>query len=133
MEARRAHNPEVVGSSPASATKELLKSKDFGSSSFLSGSKSWVFFREIPTDPYRDPYHDSMQWKRWNFSVSNAFKSKKFLKIKKILEKYLFRDLRVPDSMFNPSPKTNRERGFCFFRFDMCCLTIQISITRRND
>ena len=32
-----AHNPEVVGSSPASATKELLKSKDFGSSSFLSG------------------------------------------------------------------------------------------------
>ena len=34
MEARRAHNPEVVGSSPASATKELLKSKDFGSSSF---------------------------------------------------------------------------------------------------
>ena len=51
-----AHNPEVVGSSPASATKELLKSQDFRSSSFLSGSKSWVFFRESPPDPYRDPY-----------------------------------------------------------------------------
>ena len=51
-----AHNPEVVGSSPASATKELLKSKDFGSSSFLSGSKSWEFFRQTSPDPYRDPY-----------------------------------------------------------------------------
>ena len=44
--------------------------------------------------------------------MSNAFKSKKFLKIKKILEKYLFRDLRVPDSMFNPSPN---EPGEGFF------------------
>ena len=28
------HNPEVVGSSPASATKELLKSQDFRSFSY---------------------------------------------------------------------------------------------------
>ena len=61
LEARRAHNPEVVGSSPASATKELLKSQDFRSSSFLSGSKSWEFFQDNPPDPYRDPYADRKQ------------------------------------------------------------------------
>ena len=39
MEARRAHNPEVVGSSPASATKK--DSQPFGWLSFLSASAEW--------------------------------------------------------------------------------------------
>ena len=38
-----AHNPEVVGSSPASATKELLKSRDFRSSSFYPGQNVGSF------------------------------------------------------------------------------------------
>ena len=38
-----AHNPEVVGSSPASATKELLKSQDFRSFSFYTGQKVGSF------------------------------------------------------------------------------------------
>ena len=52
-----------------------------------------------------------------DFEVSNALKSEKFPKSHKILEKYLFRDLWGPDSMFNPSPKMNRERGSLFLVF----------------
>ena len=37
LEARRAHNPEVVGSSPASATKEVPKSFDLGTFSMSRG------------------------------------------------------------------------------------------------
>ena len=48
MEARRAHNPEVVGSSPASATKKVLKSKDFRTfSCILEYKKLGVKFCEL--------------------------------------------------------------------------------------
>ena len=56
------HNPEVVGSSPASATKKVLKSKDFRTFSFVSDHKSWVIFYRKPAAPYRDQYHDRIQW-----------------------------------------------------------------------
>ena len=59
-----AHNPEVVGSSPASATKKVLKSKDFRTFSFVSTLKSWMLFSRKTADPYPDPYHDSIQWTR---------------------------------------------------------------------
>ena len=38
-----AHNPEVVGSSPASATKEVLRLKNLRTFSFLSGQKVGSF------------------------------------------------------------------------------------------
>ena len=44
--ARRAHNPEVAGSSPVSATKEPLVSYELSGSSFFAiflSSLSWVF------------------------------------------------------------------------------------------
>ena len=53
LEARRAHNPEVVGSSPASATKEPPKSKGLGGfflcfPNFVNGlSNICVFVLEI--------------------------------------------------------------------------------------
>ena len=57
--ARRAHNPEVVGSSPASATiksPEIVRFQDF----FLrfNGQKVRGLFLQIrrkPFDPYSDP------------------------------------------------------------------------------
>ena len=59
MVARRAHNPEVVGSSPASATiksPEIVRFQDF----FLrfNGQKVRGLFLQIrrkPFDPYSDP------------------------------------------------------------------------------
>ena len=62
LEARRAHNPEVVGSSPASATiksPEIVRFQDF----FLrfSGRKvrrKILRFLAKPFDPYSDPYSD---------------------------------------------------------------------------
>ena len=59
LEARRAHNPEVVGSSPASATiksPEIVRFQDF----FLrfAGRKvrrRILRFSEKPFDPYSDP------------------------------------------------------------------------------
>ena len=59
LEARRAHNPEVVGSSPASATKkspEIVRFQDF----FLRfrGRKVRIKILQIrrkPLDPYSDP------------------------------------------------------------------------------
>ena len=64
--ARRAHNPEVVGSSPASATiisPEIKRFQDF----FLrfGGRKvgKRIFgLRENLFAPYFDPYHDRSQW-----------------------------------------------------------------------
>ena len=52
MVARRAHNPEAVGSSPASATRKVLKSQDFRT--------FFALFRPITcspifTDPNADP------------------------------------------------------------------------------
>ena len=43
LEARRAHNPEVVGSSPASATKEPPKSSDLGGFSTSRGHSHFAF------------------------------------------------------------------------------------------
>ena len=46
--ARRAHNPEVVGSSPASATKKVPKAIGFRDFSFIFGSQKFdEVFREI--------------------------------------------------------------------------------------
>ena len=59
LEARRAHNPEVVGSSPASATiksPEIVRFQDF----FLRFRAQKVLrnimrFSQKPFDPYSDP------------------------------------------------------------------------------
>ena len=59
LEARRAHNPEVVGSSPASATiksPEIVRFQDF----FLRFRRRKVRrkilrIRRKPFDPYSDP------------------------------------------------------------------------------
>ena len=56
--ARRAHNPEVVGSNPSPATTKVLKSQDFRTFSVLIGSKSAAHFRRNRADPYRDPNAD---------------------------------------------------------------------------
>ena len=50
--ARRAHNPEAVGSSPASATRKVLKSQDFRTffALFLPDNLLTVF-----SDPNADP------------------------------------------------------------------------------
>ena len=58
LEARRAHNPEVVGSSPASATiksPEIVRFQDF----FLrfGGQKVRRNFLQFPAKPF-DPYSD---------------------------------------------------------------------------
>ena len=75
LEARRAHNPEVVGSSPASATKKVLKSKDFRTFSFVLTVKSWTTFPRTPADPYRDPYHDSLQWTEQYKRLSSVYQA----------------------------------------------------------
>ena len=69
-----AHNPEVVGSSPASATKEVLKSKDFRTFSFVLTVKSWMLFSRKTADPYPDPYHDSLQWTRQHQRLFSGYK-----------------------------------------------------------
>ena len=56
--ARRAHNPEVVGSNPSPATTKVLKSQDFRTFSALMRSKSSADFRRNHADPYRDPDAD---------------------------------------------------------------------------
>ena len=43
LAARRAHNPEVVGSSPASATKKVPKSLDLGTFSMSRGQSRLSF------------------------------------------------------------------------------------------
>ena len=45
MEARRAHNPEVVGSSPASATikNRRFRTENGGFSNFSGKNKEWRF------------------------------------------------------------------------------------------
>ena len=58
MVARRAHNPEVVGSNPSPATTKVLKSQDFRTFSALIGSKSSAHFRRNRADPNRDPDAD---------------------------------------------------------------------------
>ena len=63
--ARRAHNPEVVGSSPASATiksPEIVRFQDFFLLFGIKSLKIILGLREELFDPYFDPYHDSSQW-----------------------------------------------------------------------
>ena len=55
LAARRAHNPEVVGSNPSPATTKVLKSFDFRTFSLFMRLKSCTHFRPIPADPNRDP------------------------------------------------------------------------------
>ena len=56
MVARRAHNPEVAGSSPVSATIKVLKSHDFRTFSSLFIQKDWVKNLSQRHDPDADPY-----------------------------------------------------------------------------
>ena len=56
--ARRAHNPEVVGSSPAPATIKVLKSCDFRTFSSLFIQKDWVKNLGQRHDPDADPLRD---------------------------------------------------------------------------
>ena len=56
--ARRAHNPEVVGSNPSPATIKVLKSYDFRTFSVLMWLKSSAGFRQNRADPNRDPDAD---------------------------------------------------------------------------
>ena len=133
MEARRAHNPEVVGSSPASATKELLKSQDFRSSSFLSGSKSWVFFREIPTDPYRDPYHDCLQWTR---QYQRLFFGHPVPKMRETIGNLpvKFSSFKLCKSnSFALGTVIRQPQGFiCCFRFVSCCVMARYATVWRQ-
>ena len=59
MEARRAHNPEVVGSSPASATKICPETGWFLDFFFCFGGGKFGFLRveflDLGADPYFDP------------------------------------------------------------------------------
>ena len=54
--ARRAHNPEVAGSSPVSATIKVLKFCDFRTFSSLFIQKDWVKNLGQRRDPVADPY-----------------------------------------------------------------------------
>ena len=56
--ARRAHNPEVVGSNPSPATIKVLKLQDFGTFSALMGLKSSAHFHQNRADPNADPNAD---------------------------------------------------------------------------
>ena len=56
--ARRAHNPEVVGSNPSPATTKVLKLQDFRTFSALIELKSSAHFRQNRADPNRDPDAD---------------------------------------------------------------------------
>ena len=56
--ARRAHNPEVAGSSPVSATINVLKSQDFRTFSLLFYRKNQVNNLSQRHDPDADPYGD---------------------------------------------------------------------------
>ena len=56
--ARRAHNPEVVGSNPSPATTKVLKSQDFRTFSAFMWLKSSDGFRQNRADPNRDPNED---------------------------------------------------------------------------
>ena len=56
--ARRAHNPEVVGSNPSPATTKVLKSQDFRTFSTLMRFKSSVHFHRNRADPNCDPNAD---------------------------------------------------------------------------
>ena len=56
LAARRAHNPEAAGSSPAAATIKDLKSRDFRSFlSFLAGKSRIKKVGQI-SDPLSDPF-----------------------------------------------------------------------------
>ena len=58
LEARRAHNPEVVGSSPASATiksPEIVRFQDFF---FAFRVKKFELFFGEPRQNHPDPYFD---------------------------------------------------------------------------
>ena len=56
--ARRAHNPEVVGSNPSPATTKVLKSQDFRTFSAFMRLESSAGFRRNRADPNRDPNAD---------------------------------------------------------------------------
>ena len=56
--ARRAHNPEVVGSNPSPATIKDLKSQDFRTFSAFIWLKSSAYFCQNRADPDRDPNAD---------------------------------------------------------------------------
>ena len=138
MEARRAHNPEVVGSSPASATKKVLKSKDFRTfSCVLWTEKSREIFcksaetllTHILTHNRIVPYGQSSIFQNTMSTKSeNPLNFQNFLK-RKSYDLRVFARCSIPLHM----PITGTGRGFtCLFRFDMCCLTIQIRVARRN-
>ena len=56
--ARRAHNPEVVGSNPSPATIKVLESYDFRTFSAFMWLKSSAHFHQNRADPNRDPNAD---------------------------------------------------------------------------
>ena len=126
MEARRAHNPEVVGSSPASATKKVLKSRDFRTFSFVSMPKSWTKFSRNPTDPYRDPYYDSSQWTRQHQRLFSGYQvpgNRKIignLSVKFSALKLCKSNNIALDTVIGQLPGR-----FCFFCFVSYCVAIE--------
>ena len=56
LAARRAHNPEVVGSSPTAATKISPESADSGEILSVFGIFDGDLFLAFGADPNRDPY-----------------------------------------------------------------------------
>jgi len=55
-----AHNPKVVGSNPAPATKEALKSQDFRASSLLLSENNLGQKMGQRFDPCADPYGETI-------------------------------------------------------------------------